>query len=72
MRVQRNEHAVLITPRHGPEERFDWVFFACHSDQALAMLGPGATAAEHEILGAIPYQENHVVLHTDRNLMPRC
>ena len=72
VRVQRNEHAVLITPRHGPEERFDWVFFACHSDQALAMLGPGATAAEHEILGAIPYQENHVVLHTDRNLMPRC
>ncbi len=27
--------------------------------------------AEHEILGAIPYQRNEAVLHTDPSLMPR-
>ncbi|OZI29269.1 dehydrogenase [Bordetella genomosp. 1] len=50
-------------------ERFDQVVFACHSDQALAMLGD-ASPAEREILGAIPYQPNDVVLHTDATLLP--
>lgn len=70
-RVRRSADAVYLTPQHGAEERFDWVFFACHSDQALAMLGDGATAQERGILGAIPYQENSVVLHSDSRLMPR-
>ena len=43
---------------------------ATHSDQALAMLAD-ATDREHEILGAIPYQRNEAVLHTDRRLLPR-
>jgi predicted NAD/FAD-binding protein len=30
-----------------------------------------ATDREHEILGAIPYQRNEAVLHTDRRLLPR-
>ena len=30
-----------------------------------------ATDREHEILGAIPYQPNEAVLHTDRALLPR-
>jgi predicted NAD/FAD-binding protein len=29
------------------------------------------TAAEAEVLGAIPYQANETVLHTDRRLLPR-
>ena len=49
---------------------FDRVFLACHSDQALALLEE-PSAAEREILGAIPYQENEAVLHTDTALLPR-
>lgn len=51
-------------------ERFDQVVLACHSDQALALLGD-ASDREHAILGAIPYQANDVVLHTDAALLPR-
>ena len=51
-------------------ERFDQVVLACHSDQALALLAD-ADAREAEILGAIPYQSNDVVLHTDATLLPR-
>ena len=53
------------------ELMFDRVFFACHSDQALALLAD-ASPAEREVLGAIPYQENEVVLHTDTRLLPAC
>ena len=43
---------------------------ACHSDQALALLGD-ASERECEILGAIDYQANDTVLHTDASLLPR-
>jgi uncharacterized protein len=52
------------------EERFDHVVIACHSDQALALL-ESPSAAEREILGAIAYQRNDTVLHTDARLLPR-
>ena len=68
--VRRLKRSVRVKPYNGPEEQFDWVVFACHSDQALAMLAdPGA--AEKDILGAIPYQENSVYLHTDAVMMPK-
>lgn len=51
-------------------ERFDHVFFACHADQALAAL-TDASPLEREVLGAMPYQENEAVLHTDVSLLPR-
>jgi len=54
----------------GSNHRFDQVIFACHSDQALALL-EDATAAEQSVLGALPYQGNDVVLHTDSRLLPR-
>ena len=49
---------------------FDGVVVATHSDQALSLL-QDPTEAEQEVLGAIPYQPNEAVLHTDRTLMPR-
>ncbi|MGH6649157.1 NAD(P)/FAD-dependent oxidoreductase [Aquabacterium sp.] len=52
-------------------ERFDEVVLACHSDQALAMLGGGATFEERELLGAVGYHRNRAVLHTDTSLLPR-
>ncbi|GHB97555.1 NAD(P)/FAD-dependent oxidoreductase [Thermomonas carbonis] len=51
-------------------ERFDQVVLACHSDQALALL-EDASDTEREILGAIRYQANDTVLHTDARLLPR-
>ncbi len=51
-------------------ERFDEVVLACHADQALGML-TDADACEREILGALPYQPNEAVLHTDERLLPR-
>lgn len=52
------------------EERFDQVIIATHSDQALALLAD-AEASEREILGALPYQDNDVLLHTDTRVLPR-
>jgi len=52
-------------------ERFDGVVLACHSDQALALLGSGATRDERSLLSAIPYQKNRALLHTDASLLPR-
>ncbi len=51
------------------EEQFDRVFLACHSDQALALLDD-PSQAEQQILGALPYADNDVVLHTDTRLLP--
>jgi predicted NAD/FAD-binding protein len=53
----------------GRSESFDRIFIACHSDQALRLL-EDASGAEHEVLGAVPYQPNVAVLHTDAAQMP--
>jgi predicted NAD/FAD-binding protein len=66
--VQRTDHGVVIRT-DGSTEPFDAVIFACHSDQALALLSD-PSGAEREILGAIGYQTNDVVLHTDATVMP--
>ncbi|MEO8780017.1 MAG: FAD-dependent oxidoreductase [Rhodanobacter sp.] len=51
-------------------EHFDQLVLACHSDQALALLAD-ASEREHSILGAMPYQANDTVLHTDASVLPR-
>ncbi|MEO7344236.1 MAG: FAD-dependent oxidoreductase [Methylotenera sp.] len=68
--VRRLKTSVRVKPLYGEEETFDYVFFACHSDQALKMLSD-KTPAESDILSAIPYQENTVYLHHDASLMPK-
>ncbi|WP_085745385.1 MULTISPECIES: NAD(P)/FAD-dependent oxidoreductase [unclassified Pseudomonas] len=67
-RIDRDAHGVVI---HSPAgiERFDKVVLACHSDQALRLLG-NPDDKEREILGALPYADNEVVLHTDTRLLP--
>lgn len=50
-------------------EHFDKVVVATHSDQALALLGE-PTAQERRTLGAIKYQANRAVLHTDPSVLP--
>jgi len=68
--IRRLPGQVLVKARGLETERYDQVFLACHSDQALALLAD-ASAQEREVLGAIPYQENEAVLHTDTRLLPR-
>lgn len=55
---------------HGKIEYFDEVIFACHSDQALALLSD-VNHLERELLGAMGYQANEVILHTDTSLLPK-
>ena len=68
--VRRLPGGVEIKARGLEAERFDHVFFACHSDEALDML-VDPTPSERAVLGAIPYQANDVILHTDASLMPK-
>ncbi len=44
----------------GAAERFDGVVLACHSDQALALLGDDASLGERRALARIRYQPNRV------------
>ncbi len=67
--IRRDAKGVTLISVRG-EERFDKVVLACHSDQALALLEQ-PSQAEQSILGAIPYADNDVVLHTDTRLLPR-
>jgi predicted NAD/FAD-binding protein len=68
--VRRDAAGVTIRTAINTVERFDHVFIACHSDQALKIL-QDPSEAEREVLRAIPYQENEAVLHTDERLLPR-
>jgi predicted NAD/FAD-binding protein len=69
-RIERLPDEVRIEADGCETESFDRVVIASHSDQALRMLGD-PSEAEREVLGAIPYQPNEAVLHTDATLMPR-
>ena len=68
--LQRQPQRVVLRLKNGAVENFDQVFIACHSDQALNLLSD-PSREEREILGAIPYQANEALLHTDASLMPR-
>ena len=68
--IRRTADHVEIQSVSGGKEIFDHVFIACHSDQALSLL-KDATKLEREVLGAIRYQPNEAILHTDISLMPR-
>lgn len=67
--VSRQAEGVTLYYADGTTEQFDKVVFACHSDQALALL-KDASAQESSVLGGIAYQQNEVVLHTDTRLLP--
>ncbi|WP_036140877.1 NAD(P)/FAD-dependent oxidoreductase [Luteibacter sp. 9135] len=67
--VRRHADSVEVVT-HGGTHAFDELVLACHSDQALALLGD-ADGAERSVLGAMTYQPNETVLHTDASLLPR-
>ena len=65
---RKNDHVAIQF--HDRTERFDWVFFACHSDEALKLI-KSPTQDERNVLKAIPYKDNEVILHFDERFMPR-
>ncbi|MGB5328450.1 MAG: FAD-dependent oxidoreductase [Gammaproteobacteria bacterium] len=69
-RIRRLGDSVELIMSDGRILAYDHVVLACHSDQALSLLGD-ASLAERSALKAIPYEQNEVVLHTDENLLPR-
>jgi len=68
--VTRHEDTVTVRAAGRQPENYDYIFFACHSDQALRLLDD-ADQTERDVLGAIPYQRNEATLHTDKTLMPK-
>ena len=68
--VRRLSDTVEIEGPDAQPERFDHVVIAVHSDQALRLLSD-PMEKERELLGAIPYQDNQVVLHTDMSVLPK-
>jgi len=68
--IQRNTNGITIFFDDKPEQHFDEVVLACHSDQALALLSD-ASSDEKSVLSAMPYKANSVVLHTDINMLPK-
>ncbi|MGE0333276.1 MAG: NAD(P)/FAD-dependent oxidoreductase [Ramlibacter sp.] len=67
--IDRDADGVRVITQ-GRAERFDKVVLATHSDQALALLQQ-PSLAEREVLGAIRYQPNRAVLHTDTSVLPQ-
>ena len=66
--IERDAQGVrIITDGHS--ERFDQVVLATHTDQALSLLRE-PSALERSLLGAIRYQDNRAVLHTDASVLP--
>lgn len=68
--ITRNDNKVHLHFNDSPNQTFDDVVIACHSDQALALLND-ASNDEKAVLSAMPYSENSVVLHTDKTLLPK-
>jgi len=68
--VTRSASGIDVILADGRVAQFDEVVLACHSDQALRLLDD-STPLQRSVLGAIPYQENRVLLHRDAAMMPR-
>ncbi|KGJ91483.1 NAD(P)/FAD-dependent oxidoreductase [Colwellia psychrerythraea] len=68
--ITRSNDKVHLHFADTPSQTFDEVVIACHSDQALALLGD-ASQDENSVLSAMPYSANTVVLHTDETLLPK-
>jgi len=68
--LRRTPDGVELALADGSRRRFDEVVLALHSDQALEILAD-PSPAERAVLGAIRYQRNDVLLHTDERVLPR-
>jgi predicted NAD/FAD-binding protein len=69
-KVRRHAQGVEIYFANGSHKHFDEVIFACHADQALALLAD-PSEAEHRVLSAFRYTKNRAILHTNQSFMPK-
>ncbi len=67
--VKRSADQALLSTSAG-DFVFDWVIFAIHADDTLKILAD-ASELEREILGQFQYQDNHMVVHADTQIMPK-
>jgi len=68
-RIERKPNEIIIYDQDG-KKSFDYLFMACHSDEAMNLLSD-LTKDERRILSAIPYINNEIYLHTDASIMPK-
>jgi predicted NAD/FAD-binding protein len=68
--VRRTADGADVKTHAADWEHFDEVIFATHSDDTLRMLSD-ATPTETSVLGAVRYQPNKVILHSDTSIMPK-
>jgi predicted NAD/FAD-binding protein len=68
--VRRDHNGAEIRFEGGWRQHFDQVVFACHADQALALLAD-ADDTERNLLSAFRFTPNRAVLHTDPRFMPK-
>ena len=61
--------SIQVGCESGKSHDFDEIVFACHSDQALAILADSSDD-EQQLLSTIPYQMNKAYVHTDESLLP--
>ena len=69
-KVIREAQGVRVIDAQGNHATYDEVVFACHADQALAMID-SPLSEENRILSAFHYQPNRAVLHSDVSFMPK-
>ena len=68
--VIRDKNSATVTDSNGGKHQFDAIIFACHSDQALALIDK-PSKEEKSVLGRIQYKPNSVILHQDSSFMPK-
>lgn len=68
--VKRDTYGIELQFETRESERFDEIIFACHSDEALALL-EHPTPEEQSALSRLRYQDNRAILHADKSQMPK-
>lgn len=68
-RVYKSNNKWCVVSQNGEEKLFDNVIFACHADEAMAMLDD-ATEQQRQVIGAFTYQRNEIIVHSDVSFMP--
>ena len=69
-KVTRSTDHVTLHDVTGDAQTYDQVIFACHSDQALALI-ENPNDAERKLLGNVRYQPNDIIVHSDISFMPK-
>lgn len=69
-KVRKKDDKIIIEDEKGESQTYDEVIFACHADEALAMI-ENPNPAIKEVIGAFDYQDNQIITHSDISFMPK-